>query len=66
MIIAKRRKSSTTPHPNDPRARLQQFSQNNSIIHEQDDETSSLNQSSSSPEPNPADTQWLSEMINEL
>jgi hypothetical protein len=66
-IRAKRRRSSatnnTSAHPNDPRARLQKYSQNNSIIHEDFDDD--LN-NSASPEPNPADVQWLSEMINEL
>ncbi|KAI6174863.1 Exocyst complex component 8 [Aphelenchoides bicaudatus] len=65
-IRAKRRKSSTAPHPNDPRARLQKFSQNNSVIHEQEDEFEATNRLSSSPEPNPEDTQWLSELVNEL
>lgn len=66
LFLAKRRKSSTAPHPNDPRARLQKFSQNNSVIHEQEDEFEATNRLSSSPEPNPEDTQWLSELVNEL
>lgn len=63
---AKRRKSSSTvPHPNDPRARLQKFSQNNSIIQEQEDD-GEPSQRSPSPETSSADKQWLSEVINDL
>ncbi|KAI6222041.1 Exocyst complex component 8 [Aphelenchoides besseyi] len=65
-IRAKRRKSSSTPHPDDPRARLQKYAQSqiNAVIHEGREayETNA----GIEDEPNVEDRKWLEEILEEI